>query len=269
MASDPPNRLGVVIYALALHQRLRWPQADPPLPPCLQFLETCQQLGAGGIQYPFTNRDAESVTELRRRAERHSLFVEAIIGLPSDDAGLAEFESMIRLAKDAGASVARTVMLPGRRYEQFASYAEFKAAEHLGLERLRRVEPIAAKYRFRLAVENHKDQLVAEKLATLRQIDSEYVGLCVDVGNNFRFNYETITRDALRVPILTSTFYATLPDTPAHELARMLALLAHRSQREPFIEVSKLLPNSNWNAIGSKPAWPTPDNTSLSDDSPP
>jgi sugar phosphate isomerase/epimerase len=259
-------------------------------------------MGAGGFQFPFTRAEAGLVKEVRRRAETLGLFVEAILRLPANDSDLDLFEAELGVARDAGASLARVVMIPGRRYEQFGTYAEFKEAERRGLEILQRAEPIAAKHRFRLAVENHKDQLVAEKLETLRQIDSEYVGLCVDVGNNFplledpvasvrafapwamtvhlkdqavrpspdgflmadvalgdgcldlpaivdslraakpgiHFNYETITRNALSVPVLTRQFYATLPDTPASNLARMLEILKSRSHSDPFVEVSRL-----------------------------
>jgi sugar phosphate isomerase/epimerase len=44
---------------------------------------------------------------------------------------------------------------------------------------------VLARQRFRLAVENHKDQRIAERLETLRRVNSEWVGLCVDVGNSF------------------------------------------------------------------------------------
>jgi 3-oxoisoapionate decarboxylase len=298
------SQLGVVIYALASHQRLQWAAKKSQSPLCLTFLEQCHRVGAGGIQYPFTPKEADLVPELHRRADRYGMFVEAIVNLPSDDSGLDDFEAQLRLAKEAGASVARTVMLPGRRYEQFTSYAEFKDSEQRGLERLRRVEPIVAKHRFHLAVENHKDQLVAEKLETLRRLDSEYIGLCVDVGNNFplledpvetvrafapwaftvhlkdqavrpsadgfhmadvalgegcldlpaivsilrtakpriRFNYETITRDALSVPVLATGFWATLPDTPASDLARLLTILQNSSHPEAFATVSKMPP---------------------------
>jgi sugar phosphate isomerase/epimerase len=222
--------------------------------------------------------------------------------LPAGVAELDTFDAQIRAAKSFGAELGRVVILPGRRYEQFASFAEFKRAEAEGLERLRHAERVAARHQFRLAVENHKDQLVAEKLAILRQVDSEYVGICVDVGNNFplledpvdtarafapwaltvhikdqavrpapngflladvplgqgcldlspivdllraakptlHFNYETITRDPLLVPVLTDAFWATLPDAPAHALARLMAIVKHRSASQPFPAVSQL-----------------------------
>ena len=300
---DPQqSKMGVVIYGLGLHHRHQWASRESKTPICLAFLEKCHELGAGGIQYPFTTKDADVVADVRRRADQYGMHVEAILNLPAIDSELDEFEHQVRIAKEVGADAARTVMLPGRRYEQFTSYAEFKAFEQRGLERLQRVEPIVSRHRFRLAVENHKDQRVAEKLETLRRLDSEFIGLCVDVGNNFplledpvetmrafapwaftvhlkdqavrasahgflmadvalgegcldlpdivailraakpqvRFNYETITRDALSVPVLTDGFWATLPDTPARELARTLAIVKNRPYPRPFVAVSQL-----------------------------
>ena len=75
-------------------------------------------------------------------------------------------------------------MLPGRRYEQFQTRMAYERACEQALRSLRLAEPVAARHKFRLALENHKDHLVAEKLEVLKRISSEYVGLCVDVINN-------------------------------------------------------------------------------------
>ncbi|MCX7826034.1 MAG: sugar phosphate isomerase/epimerase, partial [Verrucomicrobiae bacterium] len=161
--------------------------------------------------------------------------------------------------------------------------------------------PVLARHKFRLAVENHKDQRVAEKLDTLQRVGSEWIGLCVDVANNFalmedpletvrafapfaftvhikdqaiqpdadgflladaalgegfldlppivkalrdakpdiRFNLETITRDPIRVPVLTNAYWATLADTPARELARTMSVVKIKSRPTPLPLVSK------------------------------
>ena len=159
-----------------------------------------------------------------------------------------------------------------------------------------------ARHKFRLTVENHKDQRIAEKLDTLKRVGSEWVGLCVDVANNFtlmedpletarafapfaftvhikdravreceggflltdvalgegfldllaivkvlrdakpeiKFNLETITRDPIKVPVLTDGYRATLADTPARELARTMGVVKTQSSPAPLAEVSKL-----------------------------
>lgn len=179
------SRLGVVTYALGIHEKQRWAGRHAGLPPLVAFLEECHQLGAGGIQCPMGQIDAGHATELRRRAERYGMHVEAILDPPRHSADVARFERDVKTAREAGAGVGRTVIIPGRRYERFQTFEEFREFEARGLKSLQLAEPTLARQRFQLAVENHKDQLIAEKLATLRRLSSEWIGLCVDVANNF------------------------------------------------------------------------------------
>lgn len=301
-AAATRNRLGIVIYALGLAQRTQWAGRHRDLTPALAFLEECHRLGAGGIQCSLGAADVAAVSELRRRAERYAMHFEASINPPRDVTDTARFEQDVRNATAAGASVARTVAFPGRRYEEFKSLAQFRQAEAAALKSLQLAEPILARQRFRLAVENHKDQRVAEKVALLKRLSSEYIGLCLDVGNNFalledpldtaralapwtftvhlkdhvvreydegflfsdvalgdgvldlpalvkvlraahpklRFNYESITRDPLQVPVLTEAYWTTLSDTPARELARAWRVVKAQARREPLAAVSKL-----------------------------
>jgi hypothetical protein len=54
------------------------------------------------------------------------------------------------------------------------------------------------------------------------------------------FNLETITRDALHVPVLRNEFWATMPDVPASELAGVLRTVKSRASAKPFVQVSQL-----------------------------
>ena len=179
------TQLGVVIYCCGILQQSRRASgqggdlADP-----LKFLEHCHQLGAGGIQTSLGVRDEAYTARLREQAERYQMFVEGTLELPRNEADRERFEAEVRTAKRAGADVARVVMLPGRRYERFSSLQEFREFAERGLKSLQWAEPIAARHAMRLAVENHKDHRIQEKLAVLKQLSSEHVGVCVDVGNN-------------------------------------------------------------------------------------
>jgi sugar phosphate isomerase/epimerase len=44
--------------------------------------------------------------------------------------------------------------------------------------------PIAEKHRIPIGLENHKDWTTEEMLAIFREYDSEYLGACLDTGNN-------------------------------------------------------------------------------------
>ncbi|MBI5397281.1 MAG: sugar phosphate isomerase/epimerase, partial [Verrucomicrobia bacterium] len=199
------SRLGIVIYALSIHQRSNWAGRHAGLAPALAFLEECHRFGAGGIQCSFGPKDAPHVAELRQRAEKYGMHVEAILNPPGNEADVGRFEKDVKLAKEAGASVARTVIIPGRRYERFKTLAEFREFEVRGLKSLQLAEPVLARHKFRLAVENHKDQRIAEKLDTLKRVSSEWVGLCVDVANNF-----TLMEDPLETARAFAPFALTV-----------------------------------------------------------
>ncbi len=137
------------------------------------------------MQFPFGERSVDDCAKFRRQAERLGMRVEAIVSLPKDETELTRFEKQVVCATQSGAKVARTTMLPGRRYEEFKTRVAYETACAQGLKSLQLAEPIAARHRLRLAAENHKDHLSGEKIEVLKRISSEYVGLCVDVLNNF------------------------------------------------------------------------------------
>lgn len=185
-AAIEKRRLGVCVYCLGLRSRAeRARDKDSNFADPLNFLEYCHGIGAGGIQVPIGTRDEEYAARLRRQAEAYGMFVEGIAGLPHDQAGVERFDAEVRTAKAAGVGVIRTVIIPGRRYERFDSAEEFQKFVKRGVKSLELAEPVAAKHGIRLAVENHKDQRIPERLKVLQHISSEFVGACVDTGNSF------------------------------------------------------------------------------------
>lgn len=299
---SPRTRMGIVTYAFGIHQKNQWAGRHQGLSPALALLEEAHELGAAGIQVEIGTQDAPQAAELRRRAESHGMYIEASITLPKSPDDVSRFEENVRTAQLAGAILGRTVIMAGRRYEQFKSIEQFRQAEQHGLESLQWTEPVLARRKFRLAVENHKDQRIPEKLAMIKRLDSEHIGLCVDVGNSFtlmedplevarayapyaftvhfkdqavrenpdgfwfadvplgegfldlaaivktlqaakpdiHLNLELITRDPLDVPMLKDEFWATMPDTPARDLAGVLRTIKAHSARNPFVNVSEL-----------------------------
>ena len=126
----------------------------------------------------------EEADRLRQAAERSDMFIEAIIGLPASDRELEQFDAEMQTAARCGAHAARTVIMPGRRYEFFDSLEQYREFASRGRRALERSVPAAEKYRLPIAVENHKDQRIEERVALLQGISSEYVGACVDTGNS-------------------------------------------------------------------------------------
>jgi sugar phosphate isomerase/epimerase len=121
------------------------------------------------------------------------MFVEGIVSPPRSVGDVDRFEAEIQTATRAGARVVRTVIIPGRRYEQFHSLDEFREFDERGRRSLRLAEPIVRRHRVRLAVENHKDHRLAERVKMLRQLDSEYIGACLDMGNNLALLEDPVT----------------------------------------------------------------------------
>ena len=182
----PRSKMGLVTYVFTVRQKAaQTNQTLLDLNDPLNFLEESHRLGAGGMQVPLGIRDAAYLSRIRQKAEQYGMHVEAILEFPRNEGELDRFEKQVIAAQTAGATVARMAMLPGRRYEQFKKLEDYERACDQGLKSLRLAEPVAARRKFRLAMENHKDHLVAEKLEVLKKISSEYVGLCVDVINNF------------------------------------------------------------------------------------
>lgn len=181
---EPPSqgKLGIVTYALGILQRAgdAGDLADP-----VTFLDHCHRLGAGGIQVPLGIREEAYAVRLRKQAEAKGMFIEGIAGLPRDRAGVERFEAAIRTAVQAAAGAVRVVIIPGRRYERFDSAGQFRQFARQGVKSLELAEPVAARHRMPLAVENHKDQRIGERVELLKHIGSRYVGTCVDVGNSF------------------------------------------------------------------------------------
>lgn len=135
------------------------------------------------------------------------MYIEGSVRMPSDRAELERFAAEIRTVRDAGGSVARTVMLGTRRYETFHSaqaFGEFAAKSRRSLEL---AEPVVARERVHLAVENHKDWRVDELLDGLKRVSSEYVGVCVDTGNSISLLEEPHEVVAAYAPLARSVHF--------------------------------------------------------------
>lgn len=180
-AEEAPKKtnLGMLLYSYGIRSRASKGFADP-----LAFLDFCHERGAAGVQLPLGRLEAEGAAKLRKRCEKLEAYVEGIVRAPADGKDAERFSEEVRTARACGADVLRTVMLGGRRYEQFdraEDYAKFAKQSKASLEL---AEPIVRREKMTLAVENHKDYRVDEMLDLLRAIGSEWVGVCVDTGNN-------------------------------------------------------------------------------------
>jgi sugar phosphate isomerase/epimerase len=172
--SSPRTSVGVGEYSFP---------HSPHTKSAYDFLEYCSSLGAGGIQIGLDSLDGEYLDKLRRRAEELQMYLEVDVGLPQGD-NVTEFERAVAAAKRAGALCMRSACLNGRRYENFSrldQWRDFVAASH---KRIAKAVLVVEKYRTPLGLENHKDWTADEMLALLEYHSSEYLGVCLDTGNN-------------------------------------------------------------------------------------
>ena len=149
----------------------------------LEFLEHCNELGAGGIQMPIASTDSDYVRKLRTRAGQLGMYYEAIAALPVKD-NTAQFERTVVAVKEAGGLAVRVNCLPGRRYENFSSLADWRNAVSRARENIDAALRIAEKHQLPLAIENHKDFTADEMAALMKEKESRWLGVCLDTGNN-------------------------------------------------------------------------------------
>jgi sugar phosphate isomerase/epimerase len=150
----------------------------------LGFLRFCRERGAAGVQTAITGQEAEDPAPIRRYLDETGMWLEGTVHLPLDRFDVERFTASVVAAKKAGATVVRTAMLNGRRYEAFDTPADFERFRKRSEAAVLLAAPVMAREKVRLAIENHKDLRTEEFLALLKRVGSEYVGATVDTGNN-------------------------------------------------------------------------------------
>jgi len=178
-------RLGICSFSCHQHWKAAGAQhegvkfSDAP-----GFYRYARELGADGVQTGLRSTDVEFAKAMRALVEKDGGYYEADMRLPKTDADRDAFETEVRLAREAGALVARAVFTGGRRYEIFRTLEEFRRFQAESEHSLALAEPVLRKHRLRMAIENHKDHTGDELVALLRKTGSEWIGALVDTGNN-------------------------------------------------------------------------------------
>jgi sugar phosphate isomerase/epimerase len=179
------NSMGIVVHSYGFRWNSKINSSHfSSFTNALDLLQHCSSIGAGGIQVVLNQWTSDFAKKVREEKEKLNMYVEASIGLPKTTSELDLFEKNIQSAKEAGIKVARTVCLPTRRYETFKSLQEFKDFKKNAIASLQMVEPILRKHQMKLAVENHKDWKSFELVEIMKQLDSDYLGVTLDFGNN-------------------------------------------------------------------------------------
>jgi 3-oxoisoapionate decarboxylase len=150
----------------------------------LELARLAVSFGAAGIQGPLPDLSDSAVRAVRATLERNELYFESASSFPFKDSDSALFENQLSAAKAAGARCVRLACLSGRRYENFHSIAEWREFAARCKDGIRRMVTLAERVRMPVAMENHKDWTGEELAALMKEYSSEYLGVCLDFGNN-------------------------------------------------------------------------------------
>jgi sugar phosphate isomerase/epimerase len=146
------------------------------------IIEHCHNIGLYGVQTsPPT--DPEALKAFRQKLDSYQMTLICDPRLPQDANGVAAFEAQVKAYKEAGA-IAFHAAMTNRRYEEITSVEMFKQRFEQSQKSIDLARPVLDKYKIPLGIENHKGWRSAEQAAWMKRVGSEYVGVCLDFGNN-------------------------------------------------------------------------------------
>ena len=302
LAAAPAAKLRMGGAPTAFSARMRAArQAGQPF----DIIEHCHSIGLGGVQTGLPATDADALKKFRQRLEAYNMHFVGGARLPRQESDVPAFDAQVKAYKEAGA-LALHVPLTGRRYEVFDTLEAFKKHWEQCQKMVSLAEPVLRKHQIKLAIENHKDWRFAEHIAWLKRLGSEWVGVCVDTGNNIALcedstelaeayapyavfchikdmavdeyeqgflldevpmgeglldlpkivgilrranpniiiDLEMITRDPLKIPVLTDKYWVTFDNSysplPGRDLARTLAMVRAKRSKTPLPQLSQL-----------------------------
>ncbi len=232
------RRMGVTIASYGIRSRSKAEsEIYPPFKNALDVIEHCHRLGAGGVQVGVGGWQNDFANKVRDRRELYGMYLEGQIGLPRNERDLDRFESEVKAAGEAGATILRTVCLGGRRYETFDSAEAFREFREDSWKRLVLAERVMGRHRMKLAVENHKDWRVPELLDILGRLKSEWVGVTLDTGNSI-----ALLEDPMAVvqALAPHTFTTHFKDMAVKEYEKGF-LLSEVPLGDGFLELSRII----------------------------
>jgi 3-oxoisoapionate decarboxylase len=179
------GQMGLVVHSYATRYGSKIQSTQyPAFNHAIDLMEHCHTIGAAGIQVVVKDWATDFSKKVRDKREKYGMYLEGSIQLPKTNDQIVQFEKDVMSAKEAGASIIRTVSLGGRRYEVFHQNGEYQAFQVKAIEALQLAEPILRKHKMKLGVENHKDWRADELVSVLKRLDSEWLGVTLDFGNS-------------------------------------------------------------------------------------
>lgn len=175
---NPKGKLGLGVAPAGFGLRSRANAAAK-----VEMIDWAHENGYGGLETRLPPADPEAAHKFRNKLETYNMRAIFDIPLPPNDTALPAFEANVKAAAEAGAYGLHAA-LTQRRYEEFNDFATFWARFETLKATVARAEPVLAKYKVRLALENHKGWRSLEQAAWMKQLGSPWVGVHFDFGNN-------------------------------------------------------------------------------------
>lgn len=200
------TQMGIVVHSYAFRWNSKIPSTKyPGFATAIDLLNHTSEIGAAGIQVVVNGWDTDFAKKVRDRREKLGLYLEGSISMPNSKDEVAAFEQTVINAKEAGATILRTVTSSGRRYEVYHSNDEVEDFKKKAMEQLRWVEPVLKKHKVKLAVENHKDWTAPELATAMQMLSSENIGVTLDFGNSIALMEQPMNVVNKLVPYVVST----------------------------------------------------------------
>jgi sugar phosphate isomerase/epimerase len=200
------------------------------------IIEHCHSIGLGGVQTNPPSTDPEAIKKFRERLEGYNMHLICDPRLPQQESDLPAFEAQVKAFKDAGA-VGFHAAMTGRRYEDFATFEPWKTMFERCQKTIQLAEPVLRKYKVGLGIENHKGWRAAEQAAWLKRLSSEWVGVCLDFGNNLSLCEDPM--DTLKT-LLPYLVFAHIKDMAVEEYEDGF-LLSEVPMGEGFLDLKQMV----------------------------
>jgi len=180
------------------------------------ILEHCHGLGLGVVRLSVPQGGPDAVRAVRKKLDTYGMRCIVSVAPPRTDAAVAAYEASIAAAHEMGAVTTQS-SFTARRYEEFDSFEAFKTSFEAHKKSVERAEPILRKHKMKLAIENHKGWRAAEHAAWVKQIGSEYVGVCYDFGNNLALCEDPQETYRLLAPLTVYVSFKDMAVAPYEE----------------------------------------------------
>lgn len=161
------------------------PPAKPIMPP-FDIIEYAHANNCGEVETEIPLPDGDAIKKIRARLEAYNLRIITSPRLPQEPSDVPAYDAAVKNAKELGVYCMHAAMT-ARRYEEFDTLEQYQASFARNQKAVALAEPVLAKHKLRLAIENHKGWRAVEQAAWLKRMSSEWLCVHLDFGNNLSF----------------------------------------------------------------------------------